>query len=238
MGAVSATGKAPYVAHGQASFTPIEIAVIEDLPEMVALLLRRGDVRADVASVTSALHSAAGNKRVECLQAFLAPGSPVNANSSDQCGDSPLHRAALYANLEAVQLLLSRGAVCTVRDDWGSTPLHFVCCWHPGKDAERAQMLGMFLESGGDSVMNVQDKWKRTPLHYAAFCDLPECCELLLRAGAVPSLSIRDELGETPLDTASCDQNSCQDMLVALCKCWVMVFACETCEIRFWFAAL
>jgi hypothetical protein len=100
-----------------------------------------------------------------------------------------------------------------VRDDWGSTPLHFVCCWHPGKDAERAQMLGMFLESGGDSVMNVQDKWKRTPLHYAAFCDLPECCELLLRAGAVASLSIRAFDGETPLDIASGRQNRCQAVL-------------------------
>jgi ankyrin repeat protein len=52
-----------------------------------------------------------------------------------------------------------------------------------------------------------------TPLHCAVFSDLPECCELLLRAGAVASLSLLNISGKTPLDIASGRQNRCQAVL-------------------------
>jgi len=212
MGAVSATEKTLYiVSYGFLSFTPIKIAAREDLPEVVVFLLRRGDVRADVANITSALCRAAYLNHVECLQALLAPDSPVNANSLNACDQSPLSLAVFPANFEAVQLLLSRGAVCTVQVAHGSTLLHHVC-FVSDKKAVRAQMLGMLLDSGGDSVMNAQNDEGNTPLHCAVFHDLPECCEMLLRAGAVASLSIRDRFGKTPLDAAIRDR-SCQSVL-------------------------
>ena len=212
MGAVSATEKAPYaVYHGFDYVTPIMVAVREDLPEVVVYLLSRGDVRADVFNITSALHFAAQLNHVECLQALLAPDSPVNANSIDACGQSPLQVAALTASLEAVQLLLSRGAVCTLHVVNGLTPLHAICS-NSYKKAVRAQILGILLESGGDSVINAQDDDGKAPLHIAALFDLPECCELLLRAGAVASLSILDNSGNTPMQVASNSQ-SCQGVL-------------------------
>ena len=217
MGAVSATERAPHVPYGSFLFkvqqlTPIEIAVRENLPEVVTYLLSRSDVRADVAGATSALHSAAQFNHVGCLQVLLAPNSPVNANNLDQ-NVSPLHSAAIDASLEAVQLLLSRGAVCTVRDRDGSTPLHYVCC-DSDKKAERAQILGMLLESGGDGVKNAQNNDGYTPLHLAVCREVPECCERLLRAGSQDSLSIRDEFGETPLEMAVCEQHSCRGVLL------------------------
>ena len=51
---------------------------------------RRGDVRADVAYNMSVLCRAAQFNRDECLQAFHAPDSPVNANSLNVFGQSPL----------------------------------------------------------------------------------------------------------------------------------------------------
>ena len=212
MGAVSATEKAPYaVYHGVDYVTPIVVAVREDLPEVVVFLLRRGDVRADVANIASALCRAAYHNHVECLQALLAPDSPVNANSLNAYGQSPLSLTAVPAYFEAAQLLLSRGAVCNVQVGYGSTLLHHVC-FVSDKKAVRAQMLGMLLDSGGDSVMNAQNDEGNTPLHCAVFHDLPECCEMLLRAGAVASLSIRDRFGKTPLDAAIRDR-SCQSVL-------------------------
>jgi len=214
MGGVSATEKALYAAFDVVStLTPIEIAVEESLPEVATYLLSRNDVRADVAGATSALHSAAQYNHVECLQAFLAPDSPVNANSLNQYGHYPLQSAAGNASLEAVQLLLSQGAVCTVRDRDGRTPLHYVCC-RSDKKAKRAQILGMLLESGGDNVMNAQDNCGYTPLHYAVYQEAPECCELLLRAGSQASSSIRSMHGETPLEMAVRKQNSCRDVLL------------------------
>ena len=217
MGAVSATERAPHVPYGSFLFkvqqlTPIEIAVRENLPEVVTYLLSRSDVRADVAGATSALHSAAQFNHVGCLQALLAPNSPVNANNLDQ-NVSPLHSAAIDASLEAVQLLLSRGAVCTVRDRDGSTPLHYVCC-DSDKKAERAQILGLLLESGGDSVMNAQNNDGYTPLHFAVSTKLPQCCKQLLRAGSQASFSIRDENGKTPLEIAFQKRNNCRVVLL------------------------
>ena len=213
IGAVSATEETPYASCYVFDYvTPIVAAVREDLPEIVVFLLRRGDVRADVANITSALFRAAYLNHVECLQALLAPDSPVNANSLDAYGQPPLSSAALPANFEAAQLLLSRGAVCTVQVGYGNTLLHHVCS-SSDKKAVRAQILGVFLDSGGDSVMNAQNNGGTTPLHCAVFHDLPECCEMLLRAGAVASLSIRDRFGRTPLDAAIPYKRSCQSVL-------------------------
>ena len=175
-GAVSATEKALYTASGEVKLlNPIDFAVDESLPDVVTYLFSRNDVRADVAGATSALVFAARYNHVECLQAFLAPDSPVNANSLNQYGWCPLHPAASSARLEAVQFLLSRGAVCTVRDHHGSTPLHFVC-ERADEGAVRAQILGVLealLESGGDNVMNAQDIYGYTPLlHYAVYLEL------------------------------------------------------------------
>ena len=218
MGAVSATERAPHVPYGSFLFkvqqlTPIEIAVRENLPEVVTYLLSRSDVRADVAGATSALHSAARFNHVGCLQVLLAPNSPVNANCLYQ-NVSPLHSAAGNASLEAVQLLLSRGVVCTVRDRDGSTPLHNVCWCDSGKKAERAQILGLLLESGGDSVMNAQNNDGYTPLHFAVSTKLPQCCKQLLRAGSQASFSIRDENGKTPLEIAFQKRNNCRVVLL------------------------
>ena len=135
----------------------------------------------------------------------------MNSNSSGHTGLSPLHTAAYDARLEAVQLLLSRGAVCTVRDSCGSTPIHEVCMGLHEK-AKRAQILGMLLESG-DGVMNAQNDDGETPLHFAALYESPACCEPLLRAGAVVSLSLRDIDGQTPLYTAFQNKTSCQGVL-------------------------
>jgi ankyrin repeat protein len=54
------------------------------------------------------------------------------------------------------------------------------------------------LEHGGMSVINAQNYRGETLLHIAASCDLPECCELLLRAGSQASLIVRISEGYTP----------------------------------------
>jgi ankyrin repeat protein len=73
----------------------------------------------------------------------------------------------------------------------------------------------MLLEFGGEDVINAQGYNGETLLsHCSGLGFSPECCEMLLRAGAVASLSIRAFDGETPLDIASRRQNSCQEVLL------------------------
>ena len=42
----------------------------------------------------------------------------VNKNNQ-----TPINIAAYYGRLEVVQFLLGKGADCTIKDDWGDTPL-------------------------------------------------------------------------------------------------------------------
>ncbi|KAF5839034.1 ankyrin repeat-containing domain protein, partial [Dunaliella salina] len=124
------------------------------------------------------------------LKVSSASGYPVNVNcvyTRPGCiagypGDTPLHIAAEEANVEAVQMLLQHGAQCKVRNSSGLTPLYTACCSRD-KAAARAEIVQVLLEADC-SVIDVQRKSGNTPLVHAGLNDLPECCEVLLRAGS------------------------------------------------------
>ena len=47
----------------------------------------------------------------------------ANVDKVNKKNQTPINIAAYYGRLEVVQFLLGKGADCTIKDDWGDTPL-------------------------------------------------------------------------------------------------------------------
>ncbi len=99
----------------------------------------------------------------------------ANVNARDTAGrrSSPLHFAAGYGRLDAVEHLLQVGASVHARDDGGLIPLHNACSFG------HAEVVALLLSAGADA--NARDSWNYTPLHEAAIKGKTDVCVLLLQ---------------------------------------------------------
>jgi ankyrin repeat protein len=70
----------------------------------------------------SLLHAAARWNRIEILDALPGLGLDLNARADDPRGCAPIHEAAQYGALEAVQWLVVQGAETGLRLESGETP--------------------------------------------------------------------------------------------------------------------
>jgi len=77
---------------------------------------------------TNALHIAAANGETELLRALLEllQDDEDAVNAKDDHGNTALHVAAALSNVDAVDLLLEFGAISTVTNEEGDTPLQAV----------------------------------------------------------------------------------------------------------------
>ena len=64
-------------------------------------------------------------------------------------GDSPLHSAAQWGNLEIVKLLLQNGADVNAKNKWGETPLHYAAVF------DHKEIARVLLDAGAD--INAKD---------------------------------------------------------------------------------
>jgi hypothetical protein len=103
-----------------------------------------------------------------------------------------LHIAAVWGDVEIVELLLKRGADPNVKDDNGQTPLHIAALWG------HVDVVRVLLEHRADP--NAKDNDGKTPLHYAAEKGHVDVVRVLLERGADPRIA--DNRGHIPLDYA------------------------------------
>lgn len=105
------------------SSTPIVVAVRENHPEVVRLLLEQGGNPNGADGMGwRPLHHAllAGSQALDVIRVLLERGAEIDAVDSLQ--RTALHRAAIFGHADAAQLLLAEGANPTLRDKWGNTP--------------------------------------------------------------------------------------------------------------------
>ncbi|CAB0043661.1 unnamed protein product [Trichogramma brassicae] len=113
-------------------------------------------------------------------------------------GNTPLHLAARNGHAQLVELLLRRGADPNLANDFGSTPLHFICS--RAKNDELVDTLfGKLDELLTTKFLEVdaQDASGNSPLHLALKRGNEHLMELLLEHGADANLSNLN--GTTPL---------------------------------------
>ncbi len=113
-------------------------------------------------------------------------------NEKDAAGNTPLHHAAGFGNLQTVKLLLEMGADPNAKNRRKSTPLHWAI-----RDEAKVRLL---LDKGAE--INASQNDGRTPLYLAASLGHGNAVlRLLLDKGADPNLATAN--GNTPLINAA-----------------------------------
>ncbi|KAF0690709.1 Aste57867_17919 [Aphanomyces stellatus] len=123
---------------------------------------------------------AASDGNLDAVKAFLAAGTPVNAQ--DENGYTPLQAAVSYSHADIVHYLLAAGASATLGNSDNETPLHYC------ESVECAQIL---LQHGAD--INATNAEQRTPLDAAIDDENEELCAFLESHGAVSSGIVTEE---------------------------------------------
>ena len=138
---------------------------------------------------------AAQDGNVAELRRLLDAGGPECLCEQDILGGTPLHAAALYGQLDCMELLLERGADVAAKTGGmgrGESPLHFACA------GGVAACVRLLLQRGADT--EAIDEGGLTPLFFAVRENKLECARELLDRGASRNAVAKD--GSTPLQCA------------------------------------
>lgn len=170
--------------------TYLQIVCIEEHPDMVESLLKKGSAidNQDNAGLTP-LHTACSYGRLESVRALLNAGA--NGVLADHAGNTPLHLAALQGHFEVVRMLIAtvKGISLTSTDVQGLTALH--------KAAFGGNVAVCELLVDKNMPVNAVDHTGNTPLLLAELGGKTEVSDYLLTKGA--DFSLANKAGETIL---------------------------------------
>lgn len=103
--------------------TPLHVAAHDGAIALVQFLIDKGaSPTASTFHGWTPLHFAAAGGKSECIEMLLRSNVSVNANDNEG-GDTPLHLAAFFAELNAITSLLTRGADINKKNKRCLTPL-------------------------------------------------------------------------------------------------------------------
>ena len=164
------------------------------------LMIRCADVSAVNKKGQGALHIAAACGKVDALRFLLdldlAEEEPLNINSVDDAGHTPLIAAIVEGHEGAALFLLARGASVQQRTtEKGRLALHYAA------QASMNRIVEFMLGKSCNDIINVEDHGGYTPLALACMADTPTVVPALLSYGADPNV-ICQNTGDRPLHIA------------------------------------
>ena len=141
----------------------------------------------------------AAQANVVQLLTELVDADPSLAGAYSDDGFTALHFASFYGAIDAVALLVDRGAdtEAVTRNFLSNMPLHAAAA------GGHRDICALLLERGAN--VNAKQHGGFTPLHTAGFRGDREMAELFLRYGA--DASAKSDEGQTPADSARAQGN-------------------------------
>ena len=170
--------------HGRSA---VHIAAHKGTTKFLHLLAQKG---ADFSSADqdgqTPLHLAtnARNHDGSCVKYLLKRLQPDFIDIKDHHGRCPLHCAAIFANVEAVRVLLKANANPDQCDELGMTPLHYAA-----ENPNGVKAAEILLNSASYALLNWQDHRGRTALHLAIKESNIDVANLLIQRKCDVSLS-------------------------------------------------
>lgn len=181
--------------------TPLAEAVFWGRISTCRILLEKGKADANLGDGTlgGPLEIAASHGHTALLKFLLEEGKAEVDGISPERSHTPLLKAALEGHLEAVRLLLQKGADPHRPDGiHGGTALHVAI-----RSTDRTYDIVQELLKHAHVNIELKDNKGRTPLSVAASKTDPRFAQMLLDKGA--DLYSEDETGMTPIDWAKAD---------------------------------
>ena len=187
----------PLVKHGldvnradNDGLTPLHLAAARGHFECARELIRLGARKSMLAvcsDVGTPLHQAVASCCNDVVSLLLDEGCPIDVVNS--MGSSPLHYAAQYGNIVAIEELVARGFNANLTNHEGLTPMHSAV------SMGQLKSVHTLLKVGGWKSMTVDTSTCGVPLHLAVIKDEREIVSLLLDEGC--PIEIACENGST-----------------------------------------
>lgn len=127
------------------------------------------------------IHDAAKDGDADSVKKFLDQGVDINSQAG-KWGNTPLHEAAFWGNVEVVRLLISKEANVDAKDYYGCTPLH------DAVDYGNLEILELLL--GKNTYVNALNEDGQTPLDLAS---LKNTAKLLRKHGGKTGQELKTE---------------------------------------------
>ena len=190
-------------------FSPLSVAIIANRDEKIVRLLLDFGANPDIQPIGSPLITEAIAKNsIGIVRLLINKGANVNA--TNEIGVTPLMIAAASHQMDAVKLLLKKGAKIRVRDGNNKNILHWLLCsaFYDNKN-ENISLLKLLLKNGADFDVQAKSlvgyKDGSTPLMCAVKRDFQKSVKVLLTKKA--NLDFKNSEGHTALYYAVDENN-------------------------------
>jgi ankyrin repeat protein len=147
------------------------------------------------------LVAALAGKHFQTAELLRLSGADPNVQCYD--GNTPLHSAACYGDVEMVQALLNLEADVNIRNEASDSPLNYIPVLQsysriPKSPQSLANVARLLIDRGADINVRNDEGW--TPLHTMTYVRRIEVIRVLLECGA--NVGAEDNQGRTPFSLA------------------------------------